>query len=91
VQVACATAAGDRLVQHRPSLHFLHVLAEIADGHALGNRYVAFVGLFFADDHAEKRGLPGSVGADQANLLAGIQLKRRFYENELLAVLFIDV
>ena len=32
-------------------------------------------GDFLADHHAEERGLAGAVGADQADLLAGVQLK----------------
>ena len=70
--------------------HLFHVLAEIADGELLGNGDVAFVGLFLAHDHAKQRGLAGAVGADQADLLARVQLKRRVDENQLLAVLLVD-
>ena len=85
-----APAAGDGLVEHGAALHLLHVLAEVADGQLLGNRDVALVGDFLADDHAEERGLAGAVGADQADLLAGVQLKGGVDENQLLAVLLVD-
>ena len=91
MQIAGAPAAGDGFIEHRPALHLLHVLAEVADGQLLGNRDVAFVGIFFADDHAEERGLAGAVGADQADLLAGVQLKGSVDEDQLLAVLLVDV
>ena len=91
VQVADAAAAGDGLVEHRAARHLLDVLAEVADGQLLRNRDLAFVGRFLADDHAEERGLAGAVGADQADLLAGVQLERGVDEEELLAVLLVDV
>ena len=75
VQIARAAAAGDGFVEHRAALHLFDVLAEVADGQLLGNRDVAFVGLFFAHHHAEERGLAGAVGTHQADLLAGVQLK----------------
>ena len=91
VQIADAAAAGDRLVEHRTARHLLHVLAEVADGQLPRDGDFALVGNFLADDHAEERGLAGAVGADQSDLLAGIQLKRSVHENQLLAVLLIDV
>ena len=91
VQVAHAAAAGDGFIEHRAALHLLHVLAEIADGQPLGNRNLALVGIFFADHHAEKRRLAGAVGADQADLLAGVQLKGGVDEDQLLAVLLVDI
>ena len=57
----------------------------------LGNRDVAFVGIFLAHDHAEERGLAGAVGTDQPDLLAGVQLKRSVDEDQLLAVLLVDI
>ncbi len=90
VQIADAPAAGDGLIEDRAALHLLHVLAEIADGQLLRNRDVAFVGDFLADDHAEEGGLAGAVGADQADLLAGVQLKGSVDEDQLLAVLLVD-
>ena len=82
VQIAHAAAAGDGFVEHRAALHLLHVLAEVADGELLGNRDVAFVGGFLADDHAEERRLAGAVGSDQADLLAGVQLKGSVDEDQ---------
>ena len=71
VQIADAAAAGDGLVEDRPALHLLHVLAEVADGELLRNRDVAFVGFFFADDHAEERGLAGAVGPTKPTFSPG--------------------
>ncbi len=56
-----------------------------------GTETVAFVGRFLADDHAEERRLARAVGTDQTDFLAGIQLKRSVDEEQLLAVLLIDV
>ena len=75
MQIADAPAAGDGFIEHRPAFHLFHVLAEVADGQLLRNRDVALVGRFLADDHAEERRLAGAVRTDQADLLAGVQLK----------------
>ena len=91
VQVADAAAAGDGFVEHRAARHLLDVLAEVADGQLLRHGDLALVGRLLADDHAEDRGLAGAVGPDQADLLAGIQLERGVDEEELLAVLLVDV
>ncbi len=48
-------------------------------------------GAFFAGDHPEDGGLAGAVGADEADLFAGIELERRVHEEDLLAVLLVDV
>ena len=91
MQIAGAAAAGDRFIEHRAALHLLHVLAEVADGQPLRNRDLALVGSFLAHDHAEERRLAGAVRADQADLLAGVQLKGSVDENQLLAVLLVDI
>ena len=91
VQVTEAPAAGDGLVEHGPARHFLHVLSEIADGQLPGNGDVPFVRRFLADDHAEERGLAGAVGPDETDLFTGIELEGSVDEDQLLAVLFIDV
>ena len=57
----------------------------------LGTETFAFVGRFLADDHAEEGGLAGAVGADEADLLAGVELEGGVDEDELLAVLLVDV
>ena len=41
----------------------------------LGTENFAFIGLFFTHHHAEERGLPCSVGADEADFLAGVELE----------------
>ena len=91
MQIADAPAAGDGFIEDRAALHLLHVLAEVADGQLLRNRDLALVGRFLADDHAEERRLAGAVRADQADLLAGVQLKGRVDEDQLLAVLLVDI
>ena len=77
MQGASAPAAGDRLVEHRSAGHLLDVLPEVADRQLLRHRHVAVVGRFLAGDHPEQRRLAGAVRADQADLFAGIELKRR--------------
>ncbi len=90
MQIARAPAARDGFIQHRAPLHLLHVLAEVADVQPLGNRHCTFVRLLLAHDHAKKRRLARAVGSNQADLFAGIQLKRSVDKNQLLAVLLID-
>ena len=91
VQVAGAAAAGYGFVENRAALHFFHVLAEVADGQFLGDGDGAFVGIFFAHDHAEEGGFAGAVGPDETDFFAGVELEGGFYEDKLLPVLFIDV
>src|ERR1700746_821353 len=88
--MADAAAAENCLVQHRAPRHFLDVLAEIADGQLPRHRHVALVRRLFADDHPEERRLAGAVGADEPDLLAGIELKGGVDEEDLLAVLLAD-
>src|SRR5580704_5963017 len=61
------------------------------DGQLLGDRDRALVGSFLADHHPEERCLARPVGTDQPNFLARIQLKRSIREEQLLAILLIDV
>ncbi len=75
MQIANPSASGDGFIQHRPAAHLLHILAEIADGQPLRNGDLAVVGLLLSNHHTKERGLAGAIGADQADLLAGIQLK----------------
>src|SRR5580700_922392 len=91
MQIARASASSDSLVQHRSALHLFHVLAEITDMEALGNRDRAVVRLLLAHDHAEQRGLAGAVGANQPHLFTRVQLKRSVDKDQLLAVLLTDV
>src|SRR5215510_4630932 len=90
MQIANATATGYRFIEDRTSGHFLHVLAEISDRELLRNRDITLVRRLFADDHAEKRRLTGTVRADQANLFSGVELKRCIDEENLAAVLLTD-
>jgi hypothetical protein len=52
---------------------------------------VLFRSFFLRRDHAEQSRLAGAVRANQAHLLAGVQLKRSIDKNQLLAVLLIDI
>jgi hypothetical protein len=91
MQIAQTSAAGNGLVEHRASAHFLHVLAEVPDREFLRDRDLAFVRGFFADDHAEQRRLAGAVGPDQAHLVARVDLEGGVDEQHLPAVLLADV
>ena len=90
VEVAEAATAGNRLVEHRAARHLLDVLPEVADGQLARDGDLAFVCRLLADDHPEERGLAGAVRADEAHLLAGIQLERGVDEQDLAAVLLVD-
>ena len=91
MQIADAAAAGDGLIEDGAARHLLDVLAEVADGELLRDRDLAVVRRFFAGDHAENRRLAGAVGSDEPDLFAGIELERRVHEEDLLAVLLVDV
>jgi hypothetical protein len=71
--------------------HLADVLAEVADRHAGFDRHLAVVGLLLARDHAEDRGLAGTIGPDQPHLLALLEAHRRVDEQDLMAVLLADV
>src|SRR5262249_49081300 len=71
--------------------HLADVLAEIADGHAAIDRYLALVGLLLAGNHPEQRGLAGAVRTDEADLLALVERGGGFNEENLPAVLLADV
>ena len=51
---------------------------------------LALVGRLLPRDHAEERRLAGTVGADEADLLAPLQRRRRLDEDDLPAVLLAD-
>ena len=91
MEVAYAAASGNRFVQYRAALHLFDVLPEVADGGAFGHADFAVIGMFLAHDHAEEGGLAGAVGSNQADLVAGVQLEAGFDEDELFAVLLVDV
>ena len=91
MQLADPAAAGDGLVQHRPSRHLLHFLAEVADGESLWNRHLAVVRRLLAHDHPEEGGLAGAVRADEPDLLAGVELEGRLDEEDLPPILLADV
>ena len=71
--------------------HLADVLAEIADGDAAIERHLALVGQFLARDHPEQRGLAGPVRADEADLLALLEGRGGFDEEDLVADLLADV
>ena len=72
VEIAGAAAAGYGFVENRSALHFFYVLAKISDRQFFGDGDGAFVGVFFADDHAEEGGFAGAVGSDQTDFFAGV-------------------
>jgi hypothetical protein len=90
MQVADLAAAGDCLVEHRAPRHLLDVLPEVADRQLLRNRDVPLVRRLLPDDHPEQRRLAGTVGADQPDLLARIELEGCVDEEDLPSVLLAD-
>src|SRR4029077_20287541 len=68
-----------------------NVLAKVADRQLPGDRDRALVGSFLADHHPEQRCFARPIGTDQSDFFAGIQLKRSIHEEQLLAILLIDV
>ncbi len=52
---------------------------------------LTLVRLLLPRDHPEERRFAGAIGADQTDLLASLERRRRLDEDELLAVLFTDV
>lgn len=81
VEIAGAAAAGYGFVENRSALHFFHVLAEVTDGQFFGYGDGAFVGVLFADYHAEEGGFAGAVGSDESDFFAGVELEGGFYED----------
>jgi len=73
------------------ALHFLYVLAKVADRQLLGDRDRALVGSFLADHHAEQCCFACPIGTDQPDFFAGIQLKLSIHGEQPLARLLIDV
>ena len=57
VQIAEASAPGDRLVQDGAPRHLLDVLPEVADGHPSRDGHLALVGRLLPHDHPEERRL----------------------------------
>src|SRR5206468_12696051 len=88
-------AAGAGAIHHlrdrAASGHLAYVLTEIADGDTAIERYLALVGLLLARDHPEQRGLAGPVRADEADLLALLERRGGFDEEDLVADLLADV
>ena len=78
-------------MEPRAGLLAATVLAKVADRQLLGDRDRALVGSFLADHHTEKRRLARPIGTDQPDFFAGIQLKRSIHEEQLFAILLIDV
>src|SRR5579871_4175085 len=91
MQITGPAAAGDGLIQNRPALHLLHVLAKISDGQLLRNRNLALVGIFLSHHHAKESRLSGSVRAGEPDLLPRVQLKRSVDKHQLFAVLLMDI
>ena len=90
VEVAEASASRDRLVENGPPGHLVDLLLEVADRELLRHGHVAVVGVLFARDEPEDRRLAGPVRADEADLLAGVELEGGVDEEDLPAVLLAD-
>jgi hypothetical protein len=79
--------AGAGLGEDRSPAQLADVLPEVAQRQLPRPLDRAVVGLLLAGDQPEHRGLARAVGPDQADLLAGVDLKRRIDEQDLSAVL----
>ena len=88
---ADGTGAVHHLGHGAAARHLADVLAEIADGDAAIERDLALVGRLLARDHPEQRGLAGPVRADEADLLALLEGRGGFDEEDLVADLLADV
>jgi hypothetical protein len=95
LQLARDDADGTGAVHHfghsTAARYLADILAEIADRNAPIDRDLALVGLLLARDHPEKRGLAGPVGANEADLLALLERRGGFDEENLVAELLADV
>ena len=90
MEIAKATAAGDRFVEHASAGHLLDVLPKVSQRHASRDRHLTVIGRLLAGDHPEQRRLAGAVRPDQADLVARVELERRIDEEKLLAVVLGD-
>jgi hypothetical protein len=63
----------------------------VPDGHVAVDRYLALVRRLLAHDETEHRGLAGTVGPHQADLLAAQNGRAGLDEQDLRAVLLADV
>src|SRR4051812_43860436 len=81
----------ERGLMHRRARLEVYVLFEKSQPHAASAHNVAAVGRLFARDEAEERRLARAVAADQADVLAGIDLQRRTAQNVLRGVRLVNV
>src|SRR5215813_6392628 len=70
MQIPDASAPCDRFIQDRTALHFLDILAKVADRQLLGDRDRPLVRSFLADHHTEERCLARSIGTDKSYFFA---------------------
>ena len=82
--------AGDHLGDRAAPRHLADVLAEVPDGDAAIDRDLAFVGHVLAGNQPEQRRLARAVRPDEPGLLALLQRRGGFDEDDLVAVLFAD-
>ena len=71
--------------------HLADVLAEVTDGNTAIDRHLPLIGLLLAGNHPEQGGLAGAVRTDEADLLALLQGRGSFDEEDLVADLLRDV
>ncbi|OQA06774.1 MAG: hypothetical protein BWY66_01690 [bacterium ADurb.Bin374] len=86
-----APGAGQHLLDHGPASHFADGLGKIAHNDAGQHRHLALVGLLFAGDQAEYRGLAGAVRADQADLVPRPNQETSVLEQDALAIRDLDI
>ncbi len=59
------------------ALHLADILVEVADGDALIDGHLSFIGLLLSRDHPEKRRLAGAVRTDEPDAFASIERRGR--------------
>ena len=70
-------------IVHRQAVEGVHLLAHVGDAPVGGHEAVARVGAELAAQQGEEAGFAGTVGADEADLLAGMQGQFGAFEQAL--------
>jgi len=70
-------------VVHRQAVEGVHLLAHVGDAPVGRHEAVARVGAELAAQQGEEAGFTGTVGADEADLLAGVQGQFGAFEQAL--------
>ena len=74
-------------IVHRLAFYRVHFLAHMGNAPSRGNKAVAAIGRQFAAQQGEQAGFAGTIGADQAGLVAGMQGQLGIFQQTLGATL----